>query len=238
MRLTLQSVFKFCTFLGAYVNYFSSRTITHCIIILLESKSTKEKKKSSTREWQDPLTALAHAIARARIHPPCLYTGAFGCVVVALALLCAYTIICCHRYIYTTPTPFGRVHLCGERAGDFSTCSDYEWAPRRVGFIQALFSFSWLILRTFGAIAGPWFPPQDKKNTRISWWPNVSELWYFAWSWAFYFTYQNGRNIFFVFSGEHIFIYVISQFALSGYCARLFCIVFVSGKNSCIICPI
>lgn len=118
MRLTLQSVFKFCTFLDAYVNYFSSRSITHCIIILLESKSTEEKKKSSAREWQGPLTALAHAIARARIHPPCLYTGAFGCVVVALALLCAYTIICCHRYIYTRRPRRSavRIYAANERA--------------------------------------------------------------------------------------------------------------------------
>lgn len=55
----------------------------------------------------------------------------------ALALLCAYAVI---RYIHTTPTPFGRAHLCGERAGDFSTCSDYEWAPRRVGFTRSSLS--------------------------------------------------------------------------------------------------
>lgn len=76
------------------------------------------------------------------------------------------TIIYRHRYIRDAHAVWpSRAHLCGERANDFSTCSGYEWAPRRVGFTQTFFSSSWSILRTFGAIAGPWFPPEDKKKS-------------------------------------------------------------------------
>lgn len=83
-------------------------------------------------------------------------------------------------HICATPTSFGRavrIYVANERA-----IFQRVRAPRRVDFTQALFSSSSSILRTFGAIAGPWFPPEDKKNTWISCWPNVLELWYFAWS--------------------------------------------------------
>lgn len=147
------------------------------------------------------------------------------------------TIIYRHRYIRDAHAVRpSRAHLCGERANDFSTCSGYEWAPRRVGFTQTFFSSSWSILRTFGAIAGPWFPPEDKKKAYVIFlMVEYFGIIIFCLVLSVLFAYQNTVEILFSNFRAYIYLPIIFQFALSEYCAWLFCIVFLSDENSCTV---
>lgn len=208
---------------------------------LAKSKSVEEKTKSKrnlTPEWQD--CSAIHWQRLPMWLPANFCTGAFGCVVTVLANLYAYIIICRHRYIHVTPTPFGRVVRIYETRTsgrffnvfglwmDASSCWFYS--------CQALFSSLWSILRTFGAIADPAERLKKKKIIRDfldGWILRNYDILLGVLERFILRTKTQSKFYFQMF--EHIFIYVIFQFALSEYCERLFCVVFLSDENSCTV---